>query len=89
MLANPSNTAISDVTTNTEIIVTIILPSLFGFSILAIDVVIVKKISGTMITNNRFRKMSPKGCNLVAFSWNIIPTNAPTIIATKRIIVVL
>lgn len=56
---------------------------------MAIDVVIVKNISGTMITNNRFKNTSPKGCNIVAFSWNIIPTIAPTIIATKRTIVVL
>ena len=87
VLAKPTNTAISEVTANTAIIVIIIFPSLFGFSIFAMDVVIVKKISGTMITNNRFKNMSPKGCNIVAFSWNIIPTIAPTIIATKRIIV--
>ena len=89
VLANPTSTAINDVTANTTMIVIIIFPSLFGFSILAIDVVIVKNTSGTITTNNRFKNMSPKGCNIVAFSWNIIPTIAPTIIATKRIIVVL
>ena len=36
-----------------------------------------------------FKNIFPKGCNIVAFSWNIIPTIAPTIIATKRTIVVL
>ena len=81
--------AVGSVTANTAMIVIIIFPSLCGFSILAMDVVIVKKISGTIVTNNRFKNISPKGCNIVAFSWNITPMNAPTIIATKRIIVVL
>ena len=76
-----------DVTTNTPIIVIIIFPILFGVFIFAIDVVIVKNTNGTMIHNNRFRKISPNGCKIVAFSWNIIPTIAPTIIATRRIIV--
>ena len=49
--------------------------------------VIFKKISGTMITNNRFKNKSPKGLNIVAFSLNTIPMIEPTIIATKRIIV--
>lgn len=51
------------------------------------EVVIVKKISGTTMTNKRFKNRSPKGLRIVAFSWNIIPTIAPTIIATSRIIV--
>ena len=78
---------IIDVNKNTHIIVTMILPNRFGVFIFAIDVVIVKKMSGTMITNKRFKNKSPKGLSIVAFSWNIIPTIAPTIIATKRIIV--
>ena len=61
VLANPTSTAIIDVKINTPIIVTNILPSLFGCFILEIDVVIVKKMRGTIITNRRFRKMSPKG----------------------------
>ena len=55
--------------------------------ILAIDVGIVKNINGTIITNNRFKKISPNGLRTVAFSWNTIPTIAPTIMATKSIIV--
>ena len=52
-----------------------------------LNVVIVRKMSGTMITNKRFKNKSPNGLNIVACSWNTIPTTAPTIIATKRIIV--
>jgi len=87
VLKNPTITAIKDVTTNTPIIVTIIFPILLGLCILAIDVVTFKNISGTTTTNNRLTNTSPNGCKTVAFSWNIIPTSDPTIIATKRIIV--
>ena len=87
VLINPTNTATSDVNKKTHIIVIIILPNLFGVFIFAIDVVIVKKISGMIITSKRFKNKSPNGLSIVAFSWNIIPTIAPTIIATKRIIV--
>ena len=87
VLAKPTNTAIIDVNRNTHTIVTMIFPNLLGVCIFAIDVVIVRKMSGTMITNKRFKNKSPNGLSIVAFSWNIIPTIAPTIIATKRIIV--
>lgn len=76
-----------EVNINTSTIVPIILPNLFGCCILAIDVVIVKNISGTIITNRRFKNISPNGCNTVAFSLNTIPITAPTIIATNNIIV--
>ena len=52
-----------------------------------IAVVMFKKISGTIITNNRFKNKSPNGLNIVAFSLKITPTMLPTIIATKSIIV--
>ena len=68
-------------------IVIMIFPRRFGVFILEIEVVIVKKMSGIMTTSKRFKNKSPKGLKIVAFSWNIIPTIAPTIIATKRIIV--
>ena len=87
VLANPISTAMIDVTINTPMIVAMILPSLFGVFIFVMDVVIVKKIKGTIITNNRFRNMSPSGFKIAAFSWNMIPMIAPTIIAAKRIIV--
>ena len=87
VLVNPINTAIIEVITKTPIIDIMIFPNLFGCFIFEIAVVIFKKISGIIITNNRFKKISPNGLRIVAFSWNIIPTIAPTIIATKRIIV--
>lgn len=87
VLANPINTAIIDVNANTHTIVIIILPNLFGVFIFAIDVVIVKNISGMIITNKKFKNKSPKGLRIVAFSLNTIPTIAPTIIATNNIIV--
>ena len=40
-----------------------------------------------MMTNKRFKNKSPKGLRIVAFSWNMIPTIAPTMIATNKIIV--
>ena len=61
VLSKPIATAIKEVTTNVIRIVTMILPILFGVFILAIDDVMVKNISGTIITNKRFRKMSPSG----------------------------
>ena len=87
MLKNPINTAMIDVNTNMPIIVITIFPNLLGDFILETDVVIVKKISGTTITNNKFKNKSPSGFTIVAFSLKTIPTMAPTIIATKRIIV--
>ena len=68
VLAKPINTAIIDVIKNTIIIVIMIFPSLLGVFIFVIDVVIVKKIKGTIITSNRFKNMSPKGFRIAAFS---------------------
>ena len=96
VLKNPINTAISDVTINVAIIVVtinvaiivnIILPIRLGVFIFDIDVVIVKNISGTIITNKRFKNTSPNGFKTVALSWNITPTIAPMIIDATRIIV--
>ena len=39
------------------------------------------------MTNKRFKKISPNGLSTVAFSLKISPTAAPTISATRRIIV--
>ena len=69
------------------IIDTIIFPNLLGCFIFDIAVVMFKKISGTMITNNKFKNRSPNGLNIVAFSLKIIPMMLPTIIATRSIIV--
>jgi len=74
---------------NTNIILLIIFPSLFGLSILIIAVVMVKNISGTITTNIKFIKISPKGLRTLAFSLNINPTIAPIIIEIKSIIVLL
>ena len=87
VLANPINTAITDVRTNTNNIEPIIFPSLFGCFIFDIAVVMFKNISGIIITNNRFKNKSPSGLSIVAFSLKMIPMILPTIIATKRIIV--
>lgn len=87
VLKKPTSTAITDVITNTNIIVPTILPKRLGSLILATDVVIVKNISGTITTNKRFKKISPNGASIVAFSLKISPMTAPTIIATRRIIV--
>ena len=87
VLKKPIKTAKIEISRKTTIIVIITFPNLFGCLILAIDVVMFKKISGTITTSNRFKNKSPKGLNMAAFSWNTIPTIAPTIIATKRIIV--
>jgi hypothetical protein len=84
---NPTNTEIIDITKNTATIIPIIFPILFGLLIFVIAVVMFKKISGTMMTNSRFKNMSPSGLSTVAFSWNISPIIVPTIIATIRIIV--
>lgn len=87
VVAKPINTAINEVSKNTTIIAIIILPSLLGVCIFAIDVVIVTNISGTIITNNIFKNKSPNGLRIVAFSPKQRPTIVPTIIETKIIIV--
>ncbi len=87
VLKNPTSTAITDVITNTNIIVPTIFPKRLGCFILATDVVIVKNINGTIMTNKRFKKISPSGFKIVAFSLKISPTTAPTIIESNKIIV--
>jgi len=82
----PTRTETNDITINTQKIVIIIFPNLFGCLIFAIDVVILKNISGTITTNSKFRKISPKGFKTAVFSLNAIPTIAPIIIAAKSII---
>ena len=81
----PTNTLTIEVNANTSIIVVSILPILFGCFIFPIDVLIVKKISGTIITSNIFKNKSPNGLNTVAFSSNISPTIVPIIIDAKSI----
>ena len=82
----PTRTETNDITINTQKIVIIIFPNLLGCLIFAIDVVILRNISGTITTNSKFRKISPKGFKTAAFSLNAIPTIAPIIIAAKSII---
>ena len=48
--------------------------------------VILKNTNGTIVTNNKFKKMSPKGFKTAAFSFKAIPNMAPIIIAAKSII---
>ena len=81
----PTNTLTIEVNANTSIIVVSILPILLGCFIFPIDVLIVKKISGTIITSNIFKNKSPNGLNTVAFSPNISPTIVPIIIDAKSI----
>ena len=85
VVIKPTITATIEVTKNATIVVIIIFPSLFGVLIFAIDVVIVKKTSGTITTNNRLIKISPNGLSTLASSLNIIPTIAPIIIANNNI----
>ena len=90
------NVVISPITTDTKVviintpnIVVITLPKRLGCLIFAIDVVIVKNINGTMITNIKFINKSPNGLNTAAFSPYTNPTIAPIIKAPRRIIVCL
>ena len=78
-----------DITANTIRIVIIILPNLLGFSILIIDDVIVKNIRGTITTNIKFRKISPKGLKTQAFSLKIRPMNVPIIMLNNKMMVLL
>ena len=68
VVATPTITATSDITTNVKIIVTTIFPSLLGCFIFDIDVVMLKNINGTIVTNSRFKKRSPNGFKTAAFS---------------------
>ena len=87
VLSRPTTTAIIDVITITRIIDPIILPKRFGCFILAIEVLIVKNTNGTIITNIKFKKMSPNGLKTVAPSFHIKPIIAPIIIETSNITV--
>ena len=78
-----------DITANTIRIVIIILPNLLGFSILIIDDVIVKNISGTITTNIKLRKISPKGLKTQAFSLKIRPIIVPIIMLNNKMMVLL
>ena len=82
----PINAATTVVIANNTNTVTKILPSLLGCLILLIAVVILKNTSGTIVTNNKFKKISPSGLKTAAFSPNAIPTIAPIIIAAISII---
>ena len=55
------------------------MPTLLGLSILPIEVVIDKKISGTTTTSNILINNVPSGSKTVAFSLNINPTIVPII----------
>ena len=63
-----------------------IFPNLFIFAILEIADEIVRKTSGTTIVNIRFKNISPKGFNTVAFSPKTIPIILPKIIEDNNII---
>ena len=89
VVTRPITTDIRVVIMNTPKIVVITLPKRLGCLIFAIDVVIVKNINGTMITNIKFINKSPNGLNTAAFSPYTNPTIAPIIRAARRIIVCL
>ena len=86
VVTTPTITATSDITTNVKIMVTTIFPSLLGCFIFDIDVVMLKNINGTIVTNSRFKKRSPNGFKTAAFSLHAIPIIAPITIAAKSII---
>lgn len=67
----------------------IILPNLLGFSILIIDDASVKNIRGTITTNIKLMKISPKGLKIQAFSLKIRPMIVPIIILYNKMIVLL
>jgi hypothetical protein len=64
----------------------IIFPNLFAPFILAIEDEMVKKISGTIIVNNRFKKTSPIGCKITASSFMTKPIIAPSKIDSNSMI---
>ena len=65
-------------------IVTIILPSLFIFSICTMELLIDTNIKGTTAVNNKLINISPKGFNTDALSLKIIPIILPIITPDKR-----
>ena len=81
--------ATKEVTMNTPKVDNNTFSNLFGCLILAIDVVIVKKINGIIMTNNKFMNRSPKGLSTMAFSPAINPNMAPIIKAVNNNIVCL
>ena len=83
----PTRAATIDVTKNVKNIVINTFPNLFGSFILAIDTVIVKNISGTIITNIRFIYKSPSGLSTVTFSLKIRPNIPPIITPNNNSIV--
>ena len=83
----PTRTATIDVTKNVKNIVINTFPNLFGSFILAIDTVIVKNISGTIITNIMFIYKSPSGLSTVTFSLKIRPNIPPIITPNNNSIV--
>ena len=89
VVKKPTNKATKLVTKKIANIVTNTLPSLLPDFIFAIDVVIVKKIRGTMITNIILMKISPNGLSTAVFSLKIKPTIAPIMILANKIIVCL
>ena len=79
VVAIAKKTAINEVINEITMILPKIFLSLFGESILAIVVLIVKNKSGTIVTNNRFKNKSPSGLTTLTSSLNIIPHIAPII----------
>ena len=79
VIARPIKQAISDVIKNITNVEVITFPNLLGCFILAMEVVIVRNISGTIITNNKLINKSPNGLNTAAFSPKISPIIAPII----------
>ena len=82
----PIRTDTKDVIIITTRIVPIIFPRRLGFFILAIVVVMVRKIIGTMTTNIILINKSPNGFKTLVFSLKITPTIPPIIIANSKII---
>ena len=85
----PIKAAIKLIMINVITIRLIILPNLLGLSILIMDDVIVKKIKGTITTNNKLIKISPNGLRTVALLPITKPIMAPIMIDIKRINVLL
>ena len=82
----PIITLIIEVMINVIKLTSNIFPILLGLFIFPIDVVMVKNISGTIITNKVFKNKSPNGFKLLDFSLNIKPIIIPIIIDVKSMI---
>ena len=77
--------AMAAVTTKMPMVSTSNLPTRFVSAMLAMELEIEKKISGTSKTNSRFSQIWPMGYRTEAFSPKVRPRIAPTMTNAMRI----